>query len=205
MVVVTANQAESRIAQLLLQAECGEEVVSSTNSPLRRELVTGQAPTARRQGLIEGLADRAVSRRTVKALAHSARATGQEFSRLALDWIWTQTQGQPWLANALCDTACFRSPAGRDRSRAIAKSDIIEAREELGRRRTTHIDQLGPLAARGAGGAHRAAASRRRGVDRRATDIEYARDVGLLASERPTRIANPIYAEVMRRQLALIQ
>ena len=134
-----------------------------------------------------------------------ARATGQEFSRLALDWIWTQTQGQPWLANALCDTACFRSPAGRDRSRGIAKSDIIEAREELGRRRTTHIDQLGrwlreervarivrPLLA----GEEWSVA---------ATDIEYARDVGLLASERPTRIANPIYAEVMRRQLALIQ
>ena len=42
------------------------------------------------------------------------------------------------------------------------------------------------------------------GVDeRRATerDVEYVRDLGLIARDRPARIANPIYAEVVPREL----
>ena len=35
-------------------------------------------------------------------------------------------------------------------------------------------------------------------------DIEYARDLGLIAPDAPTRIANPIYAEVIPRELASV-
>ena len=35
-------------------------------------------------------------------------------------------------------------------------------------------------------------------------DIGYARDLGLLARDAPLRVANPIYAEVLPRELAWV-
>ena len=52
-------------------------------------------------------------------MAQHTEETGQRFSAAALDAVWTQTQGQPWLVNALCAGACFDNKAGRDRSRTI--------------------------------------------------------------------------------------
>ena len=52
-------------------------------------------------------------------MAQHTEETGQPFSAAALDAVWTQTQGQPWLVNALCAGACFDNKAGRDRSRTI--------------------------------------------------------------------------------------
>ena len=34
-----------------------------------------------------------------------------------------------------------------------------------------------------------------------ADDIEYTRDLGLIADDAPVRVANPIYAEMMQREL----
>ena len=42
-------------------------------------------------------------------LAQHTEETGQVFAPEALDTVWTQTRGQPWLANALCAEACFGS------------------------------------------------------------------------------------------------
>ena len=41
------------------------------------------------------------------------------------------------------------------------------------------------------------------GRERRAArrDVEYARDLGLIARDAPVRVANPIYAEVISREL----
>ncbi len=103
--------------------------------------------------------------------------------------------------NALCDAACFRSPAGRDRSRAIAEGDIFEAQEDLILRRVTHIDQIGRRLRdeRVARVVRPMLAGDDRAFD--SDDVEYARDLGLLAADDPPRIANPIYAEVVPRVL----
>ena len=34
-----------------------------------------------------------------------------------------------------------------------------------------------------------------------ARDVEYARDLGLIARDNPVRVANPVYAEVISREL----
>ena len=134
-------------------------------------------------------------------LAQHTRETGQEFSPAALKRVWRQTRGQPWLVNALCSAACFRSPAGRDRSRPITEDDIFEAQENLILRRVTHIDQLGRRLRdeRVAGIVRSMLAGEDRAFD--SDDVEYARDLGLLAADDPPRIANPIYAEVVPRVL----
>ena len=134
--------------------------------------------------------------------------TGQGFSPEAQEAVWAQTQGQPWLVNALCAGACFENKAGRDRSRTIEEDDIFAAREELILARRTHLDQL----------AHKLEEERVRRViepllsDADAPpsdaadihfgrDVAYVRDLGLIAAGQGIRIANPIYAEVVPREL----
>ena len=135
---------------------------------------------------------------------HTAE-TGQAFTAEALELVWGQTLGQPWLVNALADDACFRDKAGRDRSRPIDAAALRAAQERLILRRETHLDQLAdklredrvrrvvePLLS---------GAEVRTFTDR---DLEYIRDLGLLARDRPVRIANPIYAEVVPRELTWV-
>ena len=132
---------------------------------------------------------------------HTAE-TGQEFEPAAIDRVYTQTAGQPWLVNALCRHACFKSPHGRDRSRAITDHDILAAQEVLVQGRVVHLDQL----------ADKLREERVRsviepllsGADRpnfAPDDYDYVRDLGLIAPGDDLRIANPIYAEVIPREL----
>ena len=138
-------------------------------------------------------------------LAQHTEETGQVFLPEVLDAIWKQTQGQPWLVNALADETCFRDGADAAWDHPITIDAVRQAQERLILRRETHLDQLAdklredrvrrvvePLLSGGEG---------RRFTDR---DIEYVRDLGLLAQDRPLRIANPIYAEVVPRELTWV-
>ena len=118
--------------------------------------------------------------------------------------MWTQTCGQPWLVNALCAGACFENEAGQDRSRTIEADDIHAAREGLILSRRTRLDQL----------AHKLGEARVQRVigpilsgaqaQHDGPDLEYARDLGLLAADSPARIANPIYRDMVPRELGYI-
>ena len=131
--------------------------------------------------------------------------TGQAFTAEALETVWERTRGQPWLVNALAADVCFDDKAGRDRSRPVGADAIRAAQERLILRRETHLDQLAdklreervrrvvePLLS---------GAETRSFTDR---DLEYVRDLGLVARDRPIRIANPIYAEVVPRELTWV-
>lgn len=128
--------------------------------------------------------------------------TGQAFTPEALDRLWELSQGQPWLVNALGYETCFDNPAGRERSQPITLAAVEEAKENLILRRETHLDQLAdklqedrvrrviePLLAG-------SAEPERLPVD----DLDYVHDLGLIKL-RPLRVANPIYREVIPRQL----
>ena len=141
---------------------------------------------------------------TQALMCQHTKETHQSFSLAAKKAVWEQTQGQPWLVNALCAGACFDNKAGRDRSRPIEVDDILAAREALILSRRTHLDQL----------AHKLEEERvRRVVEpilsggaarHEARDLAYARDLGLLAPDSPPRIANPIYREVVPRELGYV-
>ncbi len=138
-------------------------------------------------------------------LARHTEESGQEFTENALATVWNQSRGQPWLVNALADQACFGCKANRDRSRTIDEEEIMEAREELILSRQTHLHQLAdklqeervrrviaPILSGGAAGE----------VDKASpNDIEYVRDLGLVTRRGTARIANPIYREVIPREL----
>ena len=166
------------------------------------EVVAGGSPfNVAAKSLRMGDFTRAETRALV---AQHRRETGQGFSPAALDTVWEQTRGQPWLVNALCAGACFDNEAGRDRSRTIEADDIFAAREELILSRRTHLDQL----------AHKLEEERVRRVvepilsgteaQHHVHDLEYARDLGLIDASQPPRIANPIYQEVVPRELGHI-
>ena len=78
-------------------------------------------------------------------LGQHTEATGQAFTEAALAAVWDQSQGQPWLVNALAHEACFRNEVGRDRTLAIDEDAIMEAREQLVIGRQTHPHQLDKL------------------------------------------------------------
>ena len=135
-------------------------------------------------------------------LAQHTRETGQGFTTQALERVWTQTQGQPWLVNALADATCFTSAVGRDRRHTITAGDVEAAQERLIVSRETHLDQLADKLQEDR--VRRVVEPLLSGGDKRgftARDIEYVRDLGLVAQYAPLRIANPIYAEVIPREL----
>ena len=143
---------------------------------------------------------------TLTLLRQHTHETGQEFAPDALDAVWTQTRGQPWLVNALAYGACFKNETLRtDRSRTVTADDVAAVREDLIVNRVTHLDYLAdklredrvrrviePMLSSTHGHAF---------TDR---DIAYARDLGLVAGDAPLRVANPIYAEVLPRELAWV-
>ena len=134
--------------------------------------------------------------------------TGQTFEPGAVQRIWKQTCGQPWLVNALCDRACFPKEQGLDWDRPVTDEEIAEAQEQIILARAVHLDQLAaklvesrvqrvvePLLS-GEG-----LRSSPEGDLVRSRDLEYVRDLGLIARDDPPRIANPIYMEVIPREL----
>ena len=164
-----------------------------------REMIPGGAPFNISAASIR-LADFDEARTRALLGQHTAE-TGQAFLPDAQEAVWEKTCGQPWLVNALAYEAC-ESGAGRDRSRPITGDDILAAGKELIRRRDTHLHQLAdkledervqrivePMLAGSYGWAS----------DQ--DDIEYVRSLGLIAPDAPLRIANPIYAEVVPREL----
>ena len=129
--------------------------------------------------------------------------TGQEFTPAALDLIWTFTVGQPWLVNALAYEVTWRIKSGRDRSRPITAEDVQQAKENLILRRVTHLDQLADKLREPR--VHRVVEAILTG-DREPSvippeDISYVRDLGLITTVGQLRIANPIYQEVIPREL----
>ncbi len=137
-------------------------------------------------------------------LGQHTAATGQVFAAEAVNAVWEQTRGQPWLVNALAREMCFEYGEPRLHGRPLEVEDVFEAREALILRRETHLDQLTdklreprvrrviePLLSGGDGSYS----------DR---DYEYVRDLGLVAPGPTLRVANPIYAEVLPRVLTWV-
>ena len=144
---------------------------------------------------------------TSALLLQHTEETGQVFDPDAVNRIWAYTQGQPWLVNALAYEVCFRNKEGRNRTRPITADMIFRAKERLIQERVTHLDQL----------ADKLREPRVRRIiepmmagDNLETmnpdDIRYVLDLGLcrLNAEGRLQAANPIYREVIPRDLAFV-
>ncbi|MDZ7759230.1 MAG: AAA-like domain-containing protein [Desulfovermiculus sp.] len=137
-------------------------------------------------------------------LLQHTRETGQELTPAAKACIWHLSQGQPWLVNALAYETCFEMKEGRDRSLAISKEMVDQAKENLIARRETHLDQLGDKLQEERVQRVVAPMLEGRDLNVRLDDIQYVQDLGLIrdTSQGP-QIANPIYAEIIPRELTV--
>ncbi|MEL6722798.1 MAG: AAA-like domain-containing protein [Pseudomonadota bacterium] len=127
--------------------------------------------------------------------------TGQRFAEQIYPELWADTQGQPWLVNALgYELTDLRVP---DRSVPVTLEDYRAVREKLIQSRVTHLDQLQDklkeqrvhkvMAAVLAGEAHT--------DELPADDVQYVADLGLIITSPEIRIANRIYQESIPREL----
>ncbi len=136
----------------------------------------------------------------VTLLSQHTEETGQPWTAEARREVFRLTRGQPWLVNALAYEA---AEANRDRARALGVPAIHAARELLIDKRVTHLDQLTDKLQEGR--VRRVVAPLLSGDPEAgripADDLQYVRDLGLIAPDNPVRIANPIYQEVIPRDL----
>ena len=143
------------------------------------------------------------SRAEVEALlAQHTAESGQAFRPAAQERIWTQTQGQPWLVNALCDRACFQSERGRDRGRPIEEDAILAAQEQLILQPAAHLAELADNLQEER--VRRVLEPLLSGAERpfyTGDDLQYVRDLGLIGPDSPPCLANPIYRELVPRAL----
>jgi hypothetical protein len=134
--------------------------------------------------------------------------TGQPFTPEAIARLWDLTCGQPWLVNALGYQLCFRDPATRERQVTITAELVDEAKEVLIQRRDTHLDQLADKLREAR--VRRVVESMLAGGEAQGIaqedDIQYVIDLGLAdRSSGVLEIANPIYREIVPRQLTYVQ
>lgn len=132
-------------------------------------------------------------------------ATGQLFDEECFLLIWEATEGQPWLVNALGYEVTMRMKENRDRNIRIIPEMIYRAQEQIIYRRDTHIDILidklreprvrrviAPILS------GEDTADEEKIVD---DDIQYVVDLGLVVRDKPLRISNAIYREIIPREL----
>ncbi|MEO3791310.1 ATP-binding protein [Nonomuraea sp. B10E15] len=128
------------------------------------------------------------------------QATGQEFTKDAVDRVFELTQGQPWLVNALA----FEIILQIGTTSAINAEEVEEAKERLIRKRAVHLDALvarlhEPRVKRVM---EPVVAGAFPDVDFTfSDDLSYVRDLGLVKQKPPLEVANPIYREVILRVL----
>ncbi len=133
---------------------------------------------------------------------HTA-TTGQPFEPEATAKAWDLTEGQPWLVNALANQVVRKM--GIPTSQTITSLDIEKAAQEIILARQTHLDSLVDKLAKPR--VQRMVAPVLAGIMTGgdltySDDVSYVRDLGLIGSKDPVRIAKPIYREVIVRVLA---
>jgi hypothetical protein len=140
-----------------------------------------------------------------RLFAQRTAETGQGITGEALDYVYDQSRGQPWIVNSLFQRATMRI-LGEESRETVALTHIMEAREQMILARETHLDALEARL--------RDTKIRRviesiivgaldPGINRANPDVQLAMDLGLVswATETGFTIANPIYADILTRHL----
>jgi len=136
-------------------------------------------------------------------LDQHTNATRQRFLPEAVDLVWELSQGHPWLVNALAYEATDRDV--KDRRVAITAEHILAGKDRVIRERRTHLDSLeARLSEPRVQRVVEPLVVGRAPVEAEGTDLEYVAGLGLVRQtpEGRVEIANPIYREIVMRQLA---
>jgi hypothetical protein len=141
----------------------------------------------------------------INLFAQHTQETGQQITPEALDYVYEQSKGQPWIVNSLFKRATLRI-LDEASTETVTLAHMLEARLQMIEARETHLDALG----------ERLHDPRIRQViqtiitgdlnpsmGRTNRDVELAMDLGLIGwnTETGFTIANPIYEEILTRYL----
>jgi hypothetical protein len=138
-----------------------------------------------------------------KLFAQRTEETGQAINQDALEYVYDQSQGQPWIVNSLFKRATMRI-LQEDDFNTVTLAHIKEAREQMILARETHLDAL----------AYRLEDPNIRKIMETLLSGGFApglveseafricMDLGLVRFEKGVpSVANPLYREVLARQM----
>ena len=141
----------------------------------------------------------------VDLFAQRTAENGQQITSEALDYVYEQSDGQPWIVNSLFARATMRI-LDHESAETVTLSHIEKAREQMIQARETHLDAL----------AERLKDPRIHGVvqpiltgdtgphlDPNNPDMLLAMDLGLVKwdTDQGFKIANPVYEDILTRTL----
>jgi hypothetical protein len=140
---------------------------------------------------------------TVKLFAQRTEETGQQITQEALDYVYEQSKGQPWIVNSLFMRATLRI-LDDESTETVTLGHIRQAREQMIMARETHLDALvyrlddpqirSLIESLITGESNPSLAN--------SEAFRLCMDLGLVTTERGTpQIANPMYKEVIARQM----
>ncbi|MDR1792459.1 MAG: PD-(D/E)XK nuclease domain-containing protein [Bacteroidales bacterium] len=139
----------------------------------------------------------------VHLFAQRTEETGQKITDEALEYVWEQAKGQPWLVNSLFKRATMRI-LDEDSNETVTIDHIKQARQQIILARETHLDSLAyRLDDAGVKKIIELLISGEANTDLADTEaFQKALDMGLVVVEHSTpQVANPIYREVLARQM----
>jgi hypothetical protein len=139
----------------------------------------------------------------VKLFAQRTEETGQQITQEALDYVYEQSTGQPWIVNSLFKRATLRI-LDEESTETVTLEHVRQAREQMIMARETHLDAL----------AYRLDDPQIRNVIEslitgesnpslaKGEAFRLCLDLGLVTIENGTpQIANPMYKEVIAREM----
>ena len=138
-----------------------------------------------------------------KLFAQRTEETGQQITDEALEYVWEQSLGQPWIVNSLFMRATLRVLQEDDYS-TVTLEHIEKAREQMILARETHLDSLAVrLREPGIRRMMETLFSGEVNLDLASSDaFRMCLDLGLVRLDKGVpSIANPIYREVLARQI----
>jgi hypothetical protein len=135
--------------------------------------------------------------------AQRTAENGQQITQEALDYVFEQSNGQPWIVNSLFKRATLRI-LDQESTETVTLKHIVEAREQMILARETHLDALAVrLKMPGIRSVIEPILIGDSDPDMAESDaFRLCMDLGLVAIDDGTPIiANPIYREVIARHL----
>ena len=135
-----------------------------------------------------------------------ADATGQIFADEIFAELWQDTQGQPWLVNALAQEMTWEDKSARDRATPITLERYRAARERLIQSCATHLDQLTDKLKEPRVHAiiSQLLVSESNQIQAQEDDMQYVVDLGLITRKPNPHISNKLYQEIIPRELTTI-
>jgi hypothetical protein len=131
--------------------------------------------------------------------------TGQQITQEALDYVYEQSGGQPWIVNSLFMRATLRI-LDAESTETVTLEHVRQAREQMIEARETHLDSLGERLRdpRVKSVIQTIITGSSNPLGRINPDVELTMDLGLVKwnSDTGFTIANPVYEEILTRYIS---